>query len=271
MAGYNQGAFIGGLNALYADGQGAGAITPADHRTGFSTYVANSVVFHDDLAPRAVTGTDTYAVTVTYFNADAKNTLLLCKFANANTGAATLQFNGTGSNYAIKKNTSEALVAGDIAAGEVLLLAYDGTNIQIVGRREPRTVSIQDLITSRDLTTAEILTGNSVPIEIVSAPGSGFALIPYQALFSFSRVTASFATNTSCIIRVGTNNHLTFAISPIASAVSCTTLETQYGGSQYADSAYDNQNINFFIDTGDPTGGGTSSGHVIVKYYKITL
>lgn len=54
------------------------------------------------------------------------------KVTNANTGAASLNVNSLGVK-AIKKNVTEDMAAGDIKAGQVLPLVYDGTNFQLVG------------------------------------------------------------------------------------------------------------------------------------------
>jgi len=88
----------------------------------------------DSLAVSATaTGTDTYAITLSPApTAYTAGQIFQVKFTNANTGASTINVNGLGAK-AIKKNVSGALVSGDIAAGQVLNLAYDGTNFQIVG------------------------------------------------------------------------------------------------------------------------------------------
>lgn len=53
------------------------------------------------------------------------------KASFTNTGAATLNINGLGA-VSIKKNVSDALVAGDIATGKIYVVMYDGTNFQIL-------------------------------------------------------------------------------------------------------------------------------------------
>ncbi len=53
------------------------------------------------------------------------------KFANANTAAMTLNVNGSGAKP-VKKFTSEDLVAGEIVAGSIHLLTFDGTNFQLL-------------------------------------------------------------------------------------------------------------------------------------------
>jgi len=50
--------------------------------------------------------------------------------AGANTGAVTLDINGLGAKAVTKRGTT-ALVAGDIASGEVVRVVYDGTRFQI--------------------------------------------------------------------------------------------------------------------------------------------
>lgn len=77
------------------------------------------------------TGTDTYTATISpaisgYSTGMSFNIL----FANANTGASTLNLNGLGA-VALKKSASVALASGDIVAGAFFQVVYDGTNFQI--------------------------------------------------------------------------------------------------------------------------------------------
>lgn len=78
-------------------------------------------------------GTDTYTATlspaITAYVVGQKFQVL---FTNANGGASTMAFNGLAA-LAITKNGATALAAGDIAAGSIKILAYDGTRLQIVG------------------------------------------------------------------------------------------------------------------------------------------
>lgn len=77
------------------------------------------------------TGTNTYAITLAPVpTAYAAGNTYQVNFTNANTGASTLNVNSLGAKD-IKKNGSDALVSGDIAAGKVYTCVYDGTNFQI--------------------------------------------------------------------------------------------------------------------------------------------
>lgn len=78
-------------------------------------------------------GTNTYAATIApAITAYAATQRFFIRFTNANTAAATLNLNGLGAK-AITKNGTTALQAGDIKAGQIFLLAYDGTQFQILG------------------------------------------------------------------------------------------------------------------------------------------
>jgi hypothetical protein len=77
-------------------------------------------------------GTDTYSVTLDNGAVTSLTSQwFVIKFTNGNTGAATLNINAIGAK-ALRKTDGSALSAGDIAAGSVHLLSYDGTNLQML-------------------------------------------------------------------------------------------------------------------------------------------
>lgn len=63
------------------------------------------------------------------------------KAANANTGASTIDVNELGAKT-IKKNGSEDLAVGDILAGQIVTIVYDGTNFQLMAA--PRVLALRD-------------------------------------------------------------------------------------------------------------------------------
>ena len=78
-------------------------------------------------------GTDTYTATLSpAITAYALYQTFNVLFTNANTGASTINFNGLGA-IAIQKNGSVALASGDILAGQVYSMMYDGTDFQLLG------------------------------------------------------------------------------------------------------------------------------------------
>lgn len=78
-------------------------------------------------------GTNTYTATFSpVITAYTTNHRYFIKFTNANTAASTLNIDSLGAKD-IKKSGTVALASGDISAGQVLELFYDGTNFQIIG------------------------------------------------------------------------------------------------------------------------------------------
>lgn len=89
-----------------------------------------------DYAVDAV-GTDDYAVTMPgAFSVPFVGMEIKFKAGTANTGACTLNVNGTGA-VAIKKNVTTALDTGDILANQIVKVVYDGTNYQMVSSITP--------------------------------------------------------------------------------------------------------------------------------------
>lgn len=127
------------LAAVNAADAEAGAQLLTERVTSFATidddtYPTTKAV-KDSFQPiwyAANTGTDTYAITLTgvvptaYYAGMTIHTI----FANANTGAATINVNALGAK-AIAKDVSTALAANDIVVGKVYELRYDGTRFQV--------------------------------------------------------------------------------------------------------------------------------------------
>ncbi|HMG93453.1 MAG TPA: hypothetical protein VK589_25520 [Chryseolinea sp.] len=77
-------------------------------------------------------GTDTYTTTLNNGAVTALSSQwFVVKFTNANTGAATLNINSIGAKSLVKTDGT-ALSSGDIDAGSVHLISYDGTNLQVL-------------------------------------------------------------------------------------------------------------------------------------------
>jgi plasmid maintenance system antidote protein VapI len=77
-------------------------------------------------------GTNTYTATLAPVPASLASLWCLITFTNANTTAATINVNSLGAKD-IKKADGSALSSGDIPAGSIQLLVYNGTYFQIVG------------------------------------------------------------------------------------------------------------------------------------------
>lgn len=79
-------------------------------------------------------GSDAYAITLSpAITAYVTGQIFLFKANTANTGAATLAVNGL-SALTIKKNKDQTLADGDIKAGALVLVQYDGTDLQMLSQ-----------------------------------------------------------------------------------------------------------------------------------------
>ncbi len=108
-----------------------GTSTTVDATGTLSAAVTPSKVQQEAFTYAADTGSaNAYAVTLSPAPTIVAGSLVVFKAANANTGASTLAVNG-GAATAIKKQGSTALASGDIAAGQIVTVVYDGTNFQL--------------------------------------------------------------------------------------------------------------------------------------------
>lgn len=79
-------------------------------------------------------GTDSYAITLSPVpSAYATGQVFHFKAGTANTGAATLNVNSLGAKT-IKKMNDQDLATGDIESGQIVTVAYDGTNFQMLSQ-----------------------------------------------------------------------------------------------------------------------------------------
>lgn len=76
-------------------------------------------------------GTNTYTATTTTSVTLVPNLIVAAKIGTGNTGAATLNVNGTGAKSI--KRFGGALSSGQLVAGAVYLFAYDGTDYHVIG------------------------------------------------------------------------------------------------------------------------------------------
>ena len=134
---------LAGVNAF---SQTVNIGTVGNDRTGDNLRTSMTKLNNNDFLldiKGTASGTDTYAVTISppapgYTTGISAITTYVTgqtykiRFTNANTGASTLNINSLGAK-SIVKSGSTPLVAGDISAGQVLNLYYDGTNLQVVG------------------------------------------------------------------------------------------------------------------------------------------
>ena len=116
-------------------------------------------------------GTDSYAITVAGVTAYVAGQTFKFKAGTANTGACTLNVNGLGAKT-IKKSVSTDLATGDILASQVVVVVYDGTNMQMVASPSIPATDIQTF-TGNGTWTKPAGTPIMVHIECWGGGGSG--------------------------------------------------------------------------------------------------
>lgn len=139
------------------------------------------------------TGTDAYVVTFRTYEVHKYFTglPLRVKFANANTGPCSINWNGFGAK-AIKKSVTVDLVAGDIVSGGIYDLTFDGTNFQIMppvtgGGIVPST-SVE-IVTAHSGGGQTFATSTSAGIVIVnSASANGDSILLTNAIVNASQI-----------------------------------------------------------------------------------
>lgn len=179
--------------------------TNVGNATARNHYAAAGQIQDGALVYDADTGVaDAYVMTLTpAITAYAEGAEYRFKALNANTGASTLNINGVGAT-AIRKNGTDVLIAGDIKAGAVYSVVYDGTVFQMMGEVIASTLgtaSTKDVTTSvRDTTSGRVLrTGDAgiligpaeqtTDADTLTAPGtyflnSGSTNIPFSGTAS---------------------------------------------------------------------------------------
>ena len=133
--------FVNGINnCLTKDGQNSPSAalpmatynhTNVGKATALNQYATAEQVVDNELQYYAASGTDTYAITPNpAIAAYAAGQSFYVNFTNGNTGAATLNVSGLGAK-ALTREVSTALASGDLVAGKIYEVVYDGTRFQV--------------------------------------------------------------------------------------------------------------------------------------------
>lgn len=173
----------------------------------------------------AASGTDTYTASMSpAVAAYTTGAAYRVKFTNANaTTTPTLNLNSLGAKTITRRDGS-AVAAGDIAAGGVYDLFYDGTNFQIGSPSSvsaPVGASYVTLGTNATLTSERVLTAESVVTELTDA-GAGSTITVGIAALGVAAAKIANATitigklvanifSTATVVTPATNDHLVIA------------------------------------------------------------
>ena len=164
-------------------------------------------------------------------------------------------------------HTDGTWIATDIYKGELFYNQADG----VLWTRGDSGIECIQGTAKLTIATADVLHLNTTPIEIVAAPGAGYAIEVISASMKMVYVSATYATNTSLeLITAGaTNSQASTVIKNSASTIrrfaDATTL-----ASATATQLVENAALNVTVASGDPTAGD-SDITVYVTYRIITL
>jgi hypothetical protein len=164
-------------------------------------------------------------------------------------------------------HTDGTWIATDIYKGELFYNQADG----VLWTRGDSGIECIQGTAKLTIATADVLTLNTTPIEIVAAPGAGYAIEVISASMNMVYVSATYATNTSLeLITAGaTNSQASTVIKNSASTIrrfaDATTL-----ASATATQLVENAALNVTVASGDPTAGD-SDITVYCTYRIITL
>ncbi len=133
--------FVNGINnCLTKDGQNSPTAnlpmntykhTGVGKATALDQYATAEQIIDNELIYYVASGTDTYTITPSpAITSYAAGQSFFVNFTNANTGAATININSLGAKT-LAKGVSTALASGDIAAGSIKQIVYDGTRFQV--------------------------------------------------------------------------------------------------------------------------------------------
>jgi hypothetical protein len=206
---------------------------------------------------------------------------IFVKFNAANTGAATLNVNSLGA-IAIKKNGAEALITDDIAANQIYILQYDGTNFQIAGRHgaskayvdtQVASVSSGNIATvSLVIPTADVLLLKATPYQLVAAPGAGNIIIPLSVIVSMDYNSIQYTNGQSPILIMNSITISDSASSMLAAAADrlkiFQLLDTNFSNDI---SSFTNQALKLSVSEGNDPSGGNSDLKVVVVYKVVTI
>jgi hypothetical protein len=152
-----------------------------------------------------VTGTDTLTGSLTpALTAYAAGNQFSFVVANTNTGAVTINIDGVGSK-SITRTGSTALVAGDMVAGQVVLIEYDGTRFQLLNGNSFTNLNVSGTLGVTGATTlSAALTYGGVTLTN-AVTGTGKMVLDTSPTIATPTVTNPTVTNyVESVVAIGT-------------------------------------------------------------------
>ena len=154
-----------------------------------------------------VTGTDTLTGSMTpALTAYAAGNQFSFVVANTNTGAVTINIDGNGAK-SITRTGSTALVAGDMVAGQVALIEYDGTRFQLLNGNSFTNLNVSGTLGVTGATTlSAALTYGGVTLTN-AVTGTGKMVLDTSPTIATPTVTNPTVTNyVESVVAIGNSS-----------------------------------------------------------------
>jgi hypothetical protein len=169
--------------------------------------------------------------------------------ASANTGAVTLNVSGLGA-VAVTRNGATALVAGEIQAGAITTVTYDGTRFQISNNaRDIPSGSVMAFFqAAAPVGWTQIATHNNKAIRIVSGTGGGTGgSVAFTTAFASQAVSGTVGNTTLAEWQIPQHTHA-------MGWANTTGVAGPYIGTS-------NNALAGYLQTNGGTGGGGAHNH----------
>jgi len=221
---------------------------------------------------------DTYVITLSPVpTAYATGMTIRFKANTINTGAATINVNSLGAKT-IVKNGATTLEDGDIKAGQIVTVCYDGTNFQLQGVSDKISAASATTLTNGSNANSLHYHSNVPYIGVSTYNMSGTTSNTFAhglgATPAFVEVTVLFNNTTTITTSTGyfdgTNTKSAYAIniaSPWTGTSSSDIARTGTGSSDYntATCSFDSTNVTLtWSRSGTPSG----TAQILIKVYK---
>ena len=162
-------------------------------------------------------------------------------------------------------HTDGTWIATDIYKGELFYNQVDG----VLWTRGDSGIECIQGTAKLTIATADVLTLNTTPIEIVAAPSAGYAIEVVSASMKMVYNSTPYATNTALVLIASTANLYQTQTVIAQSANAFSKFEPENAAPDNIQ-LVDNAALNVTVASGDPTAGD-SDINIYVTYRIITL
>lgn len=178
--------------------------------TARTEFAAAGQIQDGELIYAATSSNDTITASLSpAITAYATGMLMVAKAGGTNTGAATINVNSVGAK-SIKKGKAGSLdvSAGDMAAGRMLLLGYDGTNMQLLNAPEfPSSTKMIFWQTSAPTGWTKDTNHNDKALRITSGTASTGGTVAFETAFASKTPTGTVGATTLTVNQIPLHGH----------------------------------------------------------------